>query len=312
MIHPTLDGDALLACQRYIEVRPRLVAASHPAKSESIDNLADLIGRIDAFVLDGYGVLNLGPEAIAGAADRVEQLRDSGARVVVLTNGATLPHEQAVEKYESLGFSFDSADVVSSRDALEEHLNTAALSRHWGVMAPTYAQADALTGKNRSIHCTILEDDPKTYRAVSGFILLSSADWNADRQQLLVDTLREQPRPVLVGNPDLVAPFADGMTLEPGWYAHDLHDKTGCMPRYFGKPFADVYDLVNNRLRETGSIDPRRIAMVGDTLHTDVLGGAAAGWKTVLVTGHGLLKGQDAADVIARSNIRPDFICPTT
>ena len=34
--------------------------------------------------------------------------------------------------------------------------------------------------------------------------------------------------------------------------------------------------------------------MVGDSLHTDILGGAAAGMTTVLITDHGLFRGQDA------------------
>ncbi len=51
--------------------------------------------------------------------------------------------------------------------------------------------------------------------------------------------------------------------------------------------------------------------MVGDTLHTDVLGGAAAGLKTVLVTDHGLFSGLNADDFVRRSGIVPDFIIPT-
>lgn len=310
MMHPVLNGTAERACQRYIDVRPRLVAASHPATAEPIKNLADLIGRIDVFVLDGYGVLNVGADAIAGAAQRVDQLRRAGARVLVLTNGSTLPHDQVVEKYEALGYQFEPQDIISSRDALKWHLESARVARRWGVMAPDYADINELTRAAPLIRYDPLEDDPAVYQRVAGFILLSSADWSAQRQQLLIDSLRRQPRPVLVGNPDLVAPFPDGLTLEPGWFAHDLADQTGCMPRFFGKPFLDVYDLVAKRIRQTGRINPTRIAMVGDTLHTDILGGAAAGWKTVLITGHGLLKDLDPADIIRRSQIQPNFICP--
>ena len=32
--------------------------------------------------------------------------------------------------------------------------------------------------------------------------------------------------------------------------------------------------------------------MVGDSLHTDILGGAAAGMTTVLITDHGLFRGR--------------------
>jgi ribonucleotide monophosphatase NagD (HAD superfamily) len=52
--------------------------------------------------------------------------------------------------------------------------------------------------------------------------------------------------------------------------------------------------------------------MVGDTLHTDVLGGAAAGCRTVLVTDHGLFAGRDTVPFIAASGIVPDFIVKTT
>jgi ribonucleotide monophosphatase NagD (HAD superfamily) len=52
--------------------------------------------------------------------------------------------------------------------------------------------------------------------------------------------------------------------------------------------------------------------MVGDTLHTDVLGGAAAGIGTILITDHGLFKGFDVAPYITQSGIQPDWIVSTT
>jgi ribonucleotide monophosphatase NagD (HAD superfamily) len=50
--------------------------------------------------------------------------------------------------------------------------------------------------------------------------------------------------------------------------------------------------------------------MVGDTLHTDILGGQAAGMKTMLITAEGALQGMDIPDCIAQSGIAPDFIAP--
>jgi ribonucleotide monophosphatase NagD (HAD superfamily) len=47
--------------------------------------------------------------------------------------------------------------------------------------------------------------------------------------------------------------------------------------------------------------------MVGDSLHTDILGGRAAGCFTVLVTGHGFFAGVDPAPFIAASGLVPDF-----
>ena len=51
--------------------------------------------------------------------------------------------------------------------------------------------------------------------------------------------------------------------------------------------------------------------MVGDTLHTDILGGAAAGLHTALVTGFGALLGLDVDTAIRKAGIVPDIILPT-
>ena len=83
------DARAVLA--RYEALRGRLPAARFPARPSEIAHLGEIMGEIDAFVLDGYGVLNTGAEAIPGAAARVAALRAAGKRLVVLTNAASYP-----------------------------------------------------------------------------------------------------------------------------------------------------------------------------------------------------------------------------
>jgi glycerol-1-phosphatase len=109
--------------------------------------------------------------------------------------------------------------------------------------------------------------------------------------------------------PDLVAPREIGLTLEPGFFAHVIADATGVTPVFFGKPYSDAYEDVLARLP---GIPRERIAMVGDTLHTDVLGGRAAGVGTLLLLDHGLFAGQDIDAYVARSGIVPDDICAST
>ncbi len=76
------------------------------------------------------------------------------------------------------------------------------------------------------------------------------------------------------------------------------------MVRFFGKPFPEVYDLIEASL-PTGDSD--RIVMCGDTLHTDILGAAARGWRTVLVTRDGLFAGHSAPEFCAKAGIYPDW-----
>ena len=110
---------------------------------------------------------------------------------------------------------------------------------------------------------------------------------------------------MIIANPDLVAPRETGLSLDPGYYGHALMDATGHMPVFLGKPFAPVFQRVEAALPKAQ--DRGRIVMVGDTLHTDILGAAARGWRTVLATGHGVFAGMDVAPFIAKSGIRPDW-----
>ena len=57
--------------------------------------------------------------------------------------------------------------------------------------------------------------------------------------------------------------------------------------------------------------DAGRIAMVGDSLHTDILGGSAAGMTTVLITDHGLFRGEDALPFCVSCGLIPDWIVKT-
>ena len=296
--------NAVQALARYQEIRPRLPAATFPQQSTHRANLADLCDEIDCFVLDGFGVLNVGVDPIPGAVDRINALREQGKILRVLTNGASFPATRTREKYRNWGMEFQASEVISSRDALAVALKNHK-DKRWGFAALEGSELSTLTG-----NAVLLQDDPADYASCDGFVLLGVGEWNAKRQALLSDALQLKPRPVMVGNPDLVAPQVGQFSMEPGWFTHKLMDELGINAECFGKPFDNAFELVRQTLPD--DLPAHRIAMVGDTLHTDILGGAQAGWKTILITDHGLLKGAEVEKEIISSGIRPDFIIPTT
>ncbi|MDO6461960.1 HAD-IIA family hydrolase [Granulosicoccaceae sp. 1_MG-2023] len=307
MSDPTLlDGPAptaSAAIARYEAIRDRLPQACFPAGAQYRAHLEELADEFDCFVLDGFGVLNIGAETVPGAVERVLALKAMGKQVRVLTNGASFPVSVTRAKYQGWGLEFAANEVVSSRDALAREL-ALHQDKCWGFAALEKSALSELADNH-----ILLGDDPADYDRCDGFVLLGTGNWSSQRQQLLSQALAAQPRPVLTGNPDLVAPQPGGLSREAGLYAHALADAGLAEPEFFGKPFDNAFALIRETL---SGIDPQRIAMVGDTLHTDILGGAQAGWRTVLVTGHGLLKGLDAEHAIESSGIRPDFIVPTT
>jgi len=296
--------DADWAFAQYEKVRAALPDGVFPTTSQHVANIGQIADQFDVFLLDAFGVLNVGDTVIEGAAERVSALQNAGKQVFVLTNGASLPADVSLAKYRKMGFDFQQSDVIASRDALSLAL-TERTEKVWGVMALGTSRLDEFSVE--TIHLGL---DKSDYDKVDAFFLIGSGQWDDKQQALLVEALKNNLRPVLVGNPDIVAPREDGLSLEPGWHAHSLAEKTGVTPEFYGKPFANVYELALSKI--SPNIPRTRIAMVGDTLHTDVLGGAAMGMKTILITDHGLFKGKDVDAYIKASGIVPDYIAKTT
>ena len=79
----------------------------------------------------------------------------------------------------------------------------------------------------------------------------------------------------------------------------------GCQIRYFGKPHADIFHLALRKANDMG--DAKRVLMVGDTLHTDILGGQSMGFHTAWVTGQGASSGLDLDLTIQKTGISPGY-----
>lgn len=292
---PIFDG--------YEAVRHRLPSAGPGGACTPAHDLSEIAHLYDTFLLDAFGVLNVGEAAIPGAPERIAALQAAGKHVLVVSNAASPPHDQLMHKYHRLGFAFAPEDVITSRKTLLAALHGDA--RRWGVMAePRFGRAEL-----DAFSFDFLEDDPAVYAAVDGFLLVGSGAWTETRQRLLEDALQARPRPVHVGNPDMAAPRETGPSREPGFWAHQLADRTGIDPVFHGKPYRNIYDLAFAHL---GAVDRSRTVMVGDSLHTDILGGQVAGIATALITSHGLLSGTDAIAAINASNLRPDHVLLTT
>lgn len=296
-----MTTDAETAFNAYLSVRHRLPNATFGTSWTVAPSLEKIAEAFDLILLDAYGVLNVGETPIEGAVERIAALRAAGKHVMVVSNSAGYPKARMMQRYAHLGFDFTPSEVVTSREALLAHL-AGLPTRRWGMMLNLSNGTDDLNG----IDAHVLADDPAAYDAAEGILLVGSDGWTDVRQDMLENSLRKNPRPVIVGNPDIVAPREGGLSREPGYFAHRLADVTGIEPRFLGKPFGEIYDLA--LARHDPPPPPARVLMVGDTLHTDVLGGRHMGYATALVMNHGLLAGMDADTAVRRSGIAPDFV----
>lgn len=298
-----ISAETILAW--YEEIRawlPRVPLCAHHTRS--VKSLADLENLYDVFVFDAYGVLNVGESAIVGAVEALQRLMALGKQVLVLTNGASLSGAQALAKFKRLGFPFSSEHIISSRDAAIIGLRRYDAVQRWGFMLPEHADTSGLPPNG------VWPDDPD-FMAADGYIFLNAAPWNMALHTAWVASLNAHPRPVVLANPDLVAPFEDRFRVQPGYYCmKQLPASLHPWVEPFGKPFHNAFDLVQDAVQKAGLFTEPRVLMLGDTLHTDILGGLAAGFDTALVTDFGAHRGMDLAACYTKTGIVPHWSLP--
>lgn len=280
---------------RYQDIRARLPRVDTRPLTRDIESLLDIATDIDAFVFDAFGVLNVGETLIPGADRRLNELRERGCAIRILTNAASYDRKGAIAKFKRLGLSLHDDEIITSREAALLNVTDC----HLGVIAANEDPLEDLPGT-----ITRLGDKASDYDDVDQFLFLSTADWTDYRQKILEASIKKNPRDLLIGNADLAAPRDNGFSVEPGHFGHLIADQFPDIVRFFGKPFPEVYDLIEKTLPD---VPRHRIAMCGDTLHTDILGASARGWRTVLVSQDGLFAGHDTTSFSKVSGLFADW-----
>ena len=278
--------------------------------------LIDILDEFDGLILDGYGVINVGANLVTGIEELLQVAADRAKPVVVLTNGGSFESSVAAEKYAKWRLPIMADAVISSRDALH-----AALCRCPSVSPPI---APDVIGCLGAAITPLPGDDILAFGRTEdfwhksdAFALLGTIDWTDQDQASFEAALTARPRPVFIANPDVAAPQARHFSPEPGyWMARAMQAAQAPIQEgavyWYGKPYRPAFDLALDRLNKLAGrhLERRRVAMVGDSLHTDILGGGAAGLQSVLITGAGLFRDGGADRFIAATGIQPDWIVP--
>lgn len=291
--------DFATAWRAYLDAAPRLPALPAPVTPRRVAGVAEIAGDFDLVVLDAWGVLNLGDSVIPTAPSAIVELRRLGKRLVVLSNDGSCDKTMAVAKHRRRGFDFAAEEIIAGIDLLPETLHGWPAPERLGLIADDPPPFADLASRMRR-----LADRAADYDDVEGFVFLSCDEWSEARQAKLRASLARRQRPLIVGNPDIVSPAPDAIAVEPGHYAHRLAAEFALAPIFLGKPFPAIYCKLAERHPD---IAPGRVLCVGDTPQTDILGGRAAGYRTMLVE-DGFCRGRDALALCRESGIWPDFI----
>ena len=134
-------------------------------------------------------------------------------------------------------------------------------------------------------------------------------DWNVAINKV-VNLLRKTAIPVIVANSDLIYPIAQNdVSIATGAIAKLVASIVGRKFIYYGKPDVQMFLYAFEDLKKDDpQLDKSKILMVGDTLHTDILGATKFGIDTVLVLS-GNTSRMDVEWMIKASGISPDYVC---
>jgi len=273
------------------------------------ESFLNIAVKYKAVFLDAYGVLKNYKGLIAGVPDTIDFLRSKGIALRILTNDASRSQEQQAEGFCKLGLTgFEPSEIITS-----------------GMMAKMFLQQKILSGKIAYLgtensayyilqsgleHIAVRDIDLEHVDDISAFVFLDDEgfDWNIDINKT-VNLLRHKNIPIVVANSDKLYPVSrNHVSVATGGIAKLVESMLHKKFIHFGKPDSQMFMYAFAELNRTGDFNRHEILMVGDTLHTDILGGNKFGVKTTLVLS-GNTSAEDADLEINSSGIIPDYIC---
>ena len=265
--------------------------------------------KFKAVFLDSYGVIKNYKGLIDGVQDTIAFLREKGIALRIITNDASRSQEQQAESFFKAGLTdIEAHEIITS-----------------GMMAKQFLQHKILDGKIAYLgtensaqyilqsgleHISVKDIDLDNTNDISAFVFLDDEgfDWNVDINKT-VNLLRRKNIPVIVANSDKLYPVSkNDVSVATGGIAKLVENMLNKKFIHFGKPDSQMFMYAFDELNRFGIFQKNEILMVGDTLHTDILGGNKFGVKTTLVL-TGNTRADNAELQINASGIIPDFIC---
>jgi 4-nitrophenyl phosphatase len=227
--------------------------------------------EFDALLCDMDGVLYRGDIAIRGAPEAAARLRELGVRVLFCTNNSRSTVGQYVDKLAGLGVRASEDDILTSAVVAREVLEQRGMNHGTAIVVGGDGLREAVNAVGLAI-----DDDPSNMRAD-----LVAVGWDPgftyEAMKRACVALR-QGADFLATNDDASFPAAEELWPGAGAILASIEVGSGRHAEVVGKPHRAMMEAAARRLA-----DRRRIAVAGDRADTDLDGGRAMGWTTVLV-----------------------------
>lgn len=244
-----------------------------------------LADRFDGFLIDLDGVVWIGREMVPGAVETLGRLLQAGVEIVFVTNNSVKRPAAYAARLREAGIEIPDDRVLTGGAATArlaaERVGPGAAA--FVIGAPGFKESVAAAGLE-------LVDGEQ---AESADAVLVSAHREFDYAELLSATRALQAGAVLFGTSrDPTLPMPGGAWPGTGATLAAVETASGKRAETGGKPEPHLFDQARALIPDAG-----RVAMVGDRISSDIVGGQRAGLGTILVlTGACTRADAEAAD----------------
>jgi HAD superfamily hydrolase (TIGR01458 family) len=216
-------------------------------------------------IIDLDGTLYSGGEPIAGAVAAVRAMRDAELRLCFATNTTRRPRSNLVSRLAAMGIEIAADELFTAPVAAARWLAGTGAKRLSLLLAEaTFSEFEAF----------ILDDEKPEYVVVGD---LGEA-WTYDRLNLAFRALERGARLVAIQKNRYWDP-GGGLCLDAGPFVAALEYAAECEAVLVGKPSTPFFVTAAEYL----GIPLDRVAVVGDSVTNDVVGGQRAGCLGVAV-----------------------------
>ena len=265
-------------------------------------NMEELYEKYDTFLIDMYGVLWNGRDFFDGSLSLLKKMRTSGKKVIILSN-TTLTAMQCCERYLAKGMiagtHFDK--FISSGEVLKNTITKcftdaktyfSAFSYFDGIfedsglsITQSIERSDFVfvgnINHNTPYFADRLEDKHGKSIAIEDLTAIDYRDIaHFEEITSFIDLCLQYNKTLVIANSDLFAIEAWKSSARPilcQGYIGALYENAGGKVVYFGKPYPIIFDYAKQFI-----FPGVKVAMIGDTPWTDILGGNVAGIDTIL------------------------------
>jgi HAD superfamily hydrolase (TIGR01459 family) len=241
-----------------------------------ISRLGDISSNYQAIFCDVWGVVHNGEWSFPEASKALEQARNEGIAVVLVTN-APRRHDKIIEQLGHLGVPRSAYDrIVTSGDATRDMIAE-------GPRRVFHIGNDREQTVYEELDVELCEEREANVVVCTG-LFHDEEETPADYAEILA-RLRARDLPMICANPDIMVERGTRHIYCAGAIARE-YQQLGGRVSLAGKPHKPIYDLAMRAAADVlgHNVEASKILAIGDGLLTDIKGAVSSGYDVLYIS----------------------------